>query len=163
MTTLLYVVTLAAALGAALIAGICFTFNNSVLPALTRLPAQQGMSAMQTINSVILNRPFLGAFVGTTVGCAGLLAHALWNWSAPGSGLRLAGSLSYLFGVLVVTRARNIPENERLAALPAQGEQAAEAWAQYVRRWTFWNAVRWVLSLAAAALLVLALSAPLGG
>ena len=155
MTTPLDIVTLTAALGSGLIAGVCFAFSNSVLPALARLPGQQGMSAMQTINLVILNRAFLGAFVGTALACAVLLLHSLWAWSASGAGLRLAGSSCYLLGVLVVTRARNIPENDRLAALPAQAEQAA-AWAGYVRRWTFWNDVRWLLSLAASALFVLA-------
>ncbi|OBX34943.1 hypothetical protein A8U91_04006 [Halomonas elongata] len=37
------------------------------MKALARLPFSEGMTAMQAINVVVLNRVFLGAFIGTAV------------------------------------------------------------------------------------------------
>jgi uncharacterized membrane protein len=41
-----------ALLGAAMIAGVFFAFSSFVMPALARLPAAGGISAMQSINVV---------------------------------------------------------------------------------------------------------------
>src|SRR5690349_19510407 len=90
------VVAFLAALGCGLIGGVFFAFSSFVLPALARLPARAGISAMQSINIVVLNRSFLGVFLGTAGLCAALAVDALTHWSAPQSGLRLAGALSYL-------------------------------------------------------------------
>ena len=62
--------SLASALGAGLIAGVFFAFSSFVMPALAKLPAVQGVAAMQSINLVVLNRSFLGVFVGTAVLCS---------------------------------------------------------------------------------------------
>jgi uncharacterized membrane protein len=43
-----------ALLGAAMIAGVFFAFSSFVMPALARLPAAGGISAMQSINVVVL-------------------------------------------------------------------------------------------------------------
>jgi uncharacterized membrane protein len=157
-TRLLSCVTLGAALGAGLIAGVFFAFSNFVMPALARLPELRGMSAMQSINVTVLNRWSLGAFLGTAALCAGLAGDALLRWSAPGAHLRLAGSLLYLAGGLLVTRACNVPWNQALAALPAQGKAAAKTWASFLVEWNFWNDVRAAASFGAAALFILALS-----
>jgi uncharacterized membrane protein len=113
---------------------------------------------MQSINVTVLNRSFLGAFVGTAALCAALAGDAVLRWSAPGARLRLAGSLLYLVGSLLVTRACNVPWNEALAALPAQGRAAAKTWASFLVEWNFWNDVRAAASFAAAALFIFALS-----
>ena len=47
---LLFVLTLFAALGCAMMAGVFFAFSSFVMPALRRLPATQGIAAMQAIN-----------------------------------------------------------------------------------------------------------------
>ena len=52
----LYLLAFAAALGGGLMAGLFFAFSNSVMGALARLPAAQGVAAMNSINVVILNR-----------------------------------------------------------------------------------------------------------
>src|SRR5881394_1282723 len=94
----IWLITFLAASGSGLIGGVFFAFSSFVLPALARLPAPQGISAMQSINVVVLNRSFLGAFLGTSLLCSALVLDALLRWSAPHSGLRLAGALSYLAG-----------------------------------------------------------------
>ncbi len=157
ISRLLWFVNFVTALGAGLIAGVFFAFSSFVLPALARLPPLQGVSAMQSINVVVLNRTFLGAFLGTAVGCCALLLDALGRWSAPGARLRLVGSALYLVGSLLVTGACNVPWNDALALLVPNAKATPRAWAAYVDWWSLWNHVRTAASLAATALLMLGL------
>jgi uncharacterized membrane protein len=48
---LLLALTLVAALGCGLMAGLFFAFSVSVMKALARLPSAEGIAAMQSINS----------------------------------------------------------------------------------------------------------------
>jgi len=151
-------ITFLAALGSGLIGGVFFAFSSFVLPALARLPGVQGLLAMQSINVVVLNRSFLGVFLGTALLCGALVLDALLRWSAPHSGLRLAGALLYLVGSLWVTTGLNVPWNDALAAIAPHGKDAARRWLDFVTHWSLWNHVRGVASLLAAALLTLAAS-----
>lgn len=155
---LISLVTVLAALGSGLIGGVFFAFSSFVLPALARLPGLQGLAAMQSINVVVLNRSFLGTFVGTAFACALLLVDALARWSAPGAKLRLAGSLLYLLGSLLVTMELNVPWNEVLARIEPQAPGAARSWASFVAGWSRWNQLRTAASILAAALLIVAAS-----
>ncbi|MFN2411780.1 MAG: hypothetical protein ABR535_01815 [Pyrinomonadaceae bacterium] len=65
MEKIIFFVTLLAALGRGLIAGVFFAFSVAIMGALGRRPANEGMAAMQSINIEILNTIFLGAFMGT--------------------------------------------------------------------------------------------------
>jgi uncharacterized membrane protein len=154
---LLFALILVAALGCGLMAGLFFAFSVSVMPALGRLPAAQGIAAMQTINAVILNPLFLTTFLGTAAACLGVIIFSLLRWSNLGAAYLLAGGALYLAGSLLVTMLFNVPRNEALAAAPAAPD-SARLWANYLATWTAWNHVRTVASLAAAALLTLALS-----
>ena len=69
------VLTVAAALGCGIVAGVFFAFSSFVMAALARLPAGQGIAAMQSINVTVLNRGFLSLFVGT--GFVGVIAAAI--------------------------------------------------------------------------------------
>ena len=55
-----------ALLGSALIAGVFFAFSSFIMKALARVPSHEGIAAMKSINVVVLNRSFLGVFIGTT-------------------------------------------------------------------------------------------------
>ena len=59
---------------------------------------------------------------------------------------------------MAVTIARNVPLNDRLAALERGDTGGAALWEEYLDRWTAWNHVRTVTSLAAAAALTVALT-----
>ena len=61
---------LGTSLGCGLIAGSFFAFSTFVMGALARLPAAEGIRAMQAINVVVINRWFLGAMLGTAAACA---------------------------------------------------------------------------------------------
>lgn len=149
---------LIAALGCGLVAGIFFAFSSFVMRALAILPASQGIAAMQSINVVVLNRWFFGAFFGTAVVCLlAILAALLW-WRMPESIYLVAGGLLYLVGTILVTIVCNVPRNQSLASFPADDPESAGAWARYVDGWTFWNHVRTAAALAAALAFGLALS-----
>lgn len=156
--TLLDAATLTAALGCGIIAGVFFAFSTFVMPALGRVPAATGLHAMQAINVTVLNRWFLGAFIGLAPLCVALAVAAGQRWGEPGSALLLAGSAVYLVGTFAETRIVHVPMNDALALENAQSPASAAPWAHYLARWTAWNHVRTVASLGAAAAFTLALA-----
>ncbi len=163
MTTKLFsMLPLVAALGAGVVAGVFFAFSSFVMPALARLPPARGIGAMQSINLAVLNRSFLGVFLGTAVCCALLGVRSLLDPSAPGAKLQLVGSASYLVGCLLVTGAFNVPWNDALARLIPDAEPAFAVWSRYLTIWSRWNHVRASASLVAAAAFALSLRERIG-
>lgn len=155
---LLFSLTLFAALGCGLVAGVFFAFSAFVTKALARLPAGEGIAAMQSINVVVLKSWFMAAFLGTAAACVLALIFSLLWWHEPGSAYLLAGSVLYLAGSLLVTIVFNVPRNEVLAAVAPTDPNGAKLWAGYVASWTAWNHVRTAASLAAAAAFTMALA-----
>jgi uncharacterized membrane protein len=143
-----------ALLGSALIGGVFFAFSSFVMTALGRLPSSEGMAAMQSINVVVLNRSFLGAFMGTAL--VSLLAAVLAGvaWNAPAAWFVIAGALSYLVGTFLVTGIGNVPLNERLAEASNDDPDAMPVWDDYLDRWTRLNTVRTVAAMVASVLLI---------
>ena len=153
---LVFALTLIAALGSGLMAGTFFSFSVFVMQALARLAPEQGIAAMQSINVVVINPLFLGAFMGTAAASAVLIGLSLLRWGEPEATYALAGGLLYLVGTAGVTVAFNVPRNNQLAAVDPDSDDGARVWAGYVRTWTAWNHVRTVAALAAAAALTVA-------
>lgn len=151
--------TLLAALGCGVIAGVFFGFSSFVMPALARLRGDRGVRAMQAINVVVMNAGFLGVLLGTALLCGALALGAVADWSGPDAWLRLAGSSSYLIGTIGVTIRYHVPRNDALAKLAADSAAEERFWPEYVAGWSAWNHVRGVASFVAAALLTLALLA----
>jgi uncharacterized membrane protein len=121
------------------------------MAALRRLEPSAGIAAMQSINVVVLNPLFLGAFFGTALLSLVLAVVAALTWSAPGAVYLLAGSLVYLAGAILVTIVFNVPLNNRLAAVKPDGADGRRMWTEYLSTWTNWNHVRMAASLLAAA------------
>jgi len=157
MDGLLFALTLYSALASGLVAGIFFGFSTFIMGALARIPAPQGIAAMQSINIVVINPLFLTAFMGTGLTCLLLAIASLLRWHRPGSGYLLTGAVLYIVGTIVVTFLFNIPLNNALANVDPASTEGARVWADYVVRWTNWNTVRTIAPLAAAALLTMAL------
>jgi uncharacterized membrane protein len=153
----------AAALGSALMAGAFFAFSSFVMPALARLPAAQGVAAMQAINRAALQKPFLLTFVGTGLVCLVLAGLSVAGWSEVRTRYRLAGSIAYLVGTFLVTMVANVPRNDALMALDPSSPQAASYWLSYLSQWLAWNHVRTVAAMAAFVLLILSRLAPSDG
>lgn len=150
-------VTFAAAIGSGLVAGIFFAFSSFVMGALGRIPPEQGINAMQSINVVVINRSFFLAFFGTAALCLALLAGAWFWWGTPAGRLLLLGSVVYLTGTIGVTIFFNVPLNNALAAVVPASTEGATLWAHYLDRWTMWNTVRTVAPTASMALFIAAL------
>ena len=157
MDQLLLTLTVLAALGSGLIAGVFFAFSVSVMAALGRQPPAAAISAMQAINVVIINPLFLGAFMGTALVCVVLAIAALVRWSYPGAGYLLAGGVLYVAGCFLLTMVCNVPLNNRLAAVRPDSVEGANFWRRYLVEWTNWNHARTAASLAAAACFIMAL------
>jgi uncharacterized membrane protein len=150
--------TLVAALGSGMVAGIWFTFSNFVMPALARLPAAQGVAAMQSINVRVLNPGFFLLFFGTGAVSLVLAILALYLWRSPGTLPLLLGGVLYLVGSIGVTRFGNVPLNQALERVDPGAADADSRWRGYVERWTLWNHVRAVATAAAAFAFLFALA-----
>jgi len=142
MSDLLFVLTLLAALGSGLMAGLFFAFSNSIMQALAKRPAPVGIAAMQSIDETILNPVFFLVFFGTALIGLVLAVMALIGWEGAGSAWRLAGGLLYLVGSIGITMAFNVPLNNRLAKAVPESAEGATFWSQYVSVWTAWNHAR---------------------
>ncbi|HZD26142.1 MAG TPA: hypothetical protein VE631_07765 [Alphaproteobacteria bacterium] len=77
------VLTILAALGSGLNAGLFFAFSAFVMKALAGLPPAGGIAAMQAINVAVLNRVFFAVFFGTAALSLALLAAAALTWPGP--------------------------------------------------------------------------------
>ncbi|MBB5808339.1 putative membrane protein [Saccharothrix ecbatanensis] len=136
-------VTIIAALGCGMMAGVFFAFSAMVMPGLRRAEPAVGIAAMRAINLAVVNPAFIGTFVGTAVvGVVAAFEGDPWAW---------AGAALYLLGGIVLTGAFHIPRNNELERRPTP-----EYWTRYLREWTPLNHVRALASLAAAASFILA-------
>jgi uncharacterized membrane protein len=145
-----------------LIAGVYYTFNVAIVPALRALTGTQHIAAMQAINRKIQNPVFFLSFFGPTL-LLPLAAYLHRNGSQ--FGLLVAAALLHLLGGNGVTMAGNIPLNERLDRMDVR--QLSESEADHIRgefqgkgsRWMQWHNIRTVTAtLATALVLVAALS-----
>lgn len=157
LSSFLFALTLVSALGSGLIAGVFFAFSTFVMGALGRLPAPHGIAAMNSINVVVINPWFLGAFMGTAALCVLLAVAAFMKWPEPDAMLLLIGALLYFAGTFLVTMIFNVPLNDALAAVAPDSPAGADLWTRYLSTWTNWNHARTVAALAASALLTIAL------
>ena len=79
--------------------GNFLAFSTFVMGALGRLPQSAGISAMQSINVVVINPVFLSVFMGTAILCIVLTIAALIGWS-PRIALSHRRQLSLFCGLL---------------------------------------------------------------
>ncbi|MDY6943273.1 MAG: anthrone oxygenase family protein [Pseudomonadota bacterium] len=150
----------AALMGSALIGGVFFAFSSFVMKALARVPAPQGIAAMQSINVVVINRSFLGTFMGTAALSFGLVVTTLVFGNGASTAWFVAGAFAYILGTFLVTLWANVPLNNRLAAASPTHAESHPFWRHYVTRWTLWNHVRTLAAITAALLFAIGLAQP---
>ena len=155
--SLRFALTLFAALGCGLMAGLFFAFSVSVMKALARLTPAQGIAAMQAINVAILNPVFLAVFLGTAVVSVLAIIVSFLRWNTPGALYLLAGGALYLIGNILVTAVFNVPMNNALDSMAPADPGSASLWADYLSSWTAWNHVRTITAVSAMAAFTLAL------
>ncbi len=157
MNALVPLVGITALLGSALVGGIFFAFSSFVMKALARVPSAEGIAAMQSINVVVINPSFLGAFMGTAVLSLVIAGLAFTGWGRPSAFFFLGGAIFYFAGTFLVTVLGNVPLNDQLAAASATDAAARGVWEHYLGRWTMWNHVRTAAAIVAALLYSLGL------
>ena len=158
MSAGLTLLTGAAAVGSATVGGVFYAFSTFVMPALRRLPAPQGVAAMQAINVSAVRPGLMVALFGTAAACAAVGVWAGVSWQSRRSLLLIAGAALYLAGAVGITAAHNVPLNNSLARYQPADPGLDQAWRHYLRSWTAGNHLRTAACLLAAALLSSALS-----
>ena len=157
MSQFILIVGTTALLGSALIGGVFFAFSSFVMKALAALPSSKGIAAMQSINVVVINPSFLGAFMGTAVLSLVMAWLAFRGWDYPSALFFLGGAIFYFAGTFLVTVLGNVPLNDQLAAMSETDDAAHRMWEHYLDQWVKWNHVRTVASTVAALLYFLGL------
>lgn len=153
----LFALTLVAALGCGLNAGVFFAFSSFVMKALARLPAAHGIAAMQSINVVAVTPSFMTALFGTAAASVALAVWALADWDDSFGPYLLLGSAVYLLATIGPTITYHVPRNDALAKVEPCAAEAPGRWTRYLAQWTRWNHLRAAGALAAAAALTGAL------
>jgi uncharacterized membrane protein len=148
---------IAAALGSGLIAGIFFAFSTFIMQAFARLPADQGIAAMQAINATILRSPFMVVFLLTVALSVFIAVMAIVYWRGGVSILMIAGAALYIVTTFLSTIVFNVPLNDALDKVDGRTAEAAQLWSAYLSDWTRWNHLRTVASLLASCAFVRAL------
>jgi uncharacterized membrane protein len=159
MPDALLVLTFVTALGAAVAGGVFFAFSNFVMRALGRIPAAEGIRAMQEINVTVINPWFMTALFGTGVGCLAVIVVTLADWESSYGPYLVAAGAVYVVGTVVVTMALNVPRNEALARVEPGGDEGVAVWGRYLVEWTRWNSVRTFASLATTAAMMAGIAA----
>lgn len=156
MDPTLTVLFIVAIVGTAVVGGVFFAFSNFIMSALGQLEAREAVVAMQRINVTVLNRWFFALFFGSGLAAVLVAGWAVFAMSELDPTWATLGAAMYLFGCIGVTGVVNVPLNERLAQVDANGPESEAVWSGYLRRWTRANHVRTVASGGAAVLLIVA-------
>jgi uncharacterized membrane protein len=147
--------TVIAAAGTAMVAGVFFAFSTFVMQGLGRLPAPEAARAMQSINVTAVRPAFMTLLFGTAAVCVAAMVAGWRDRGSASSPWLLAAGLLYLVGTIGVTMALNVPLNDKLAALDPTA--AAAEWPTYLRDWVRSNHLRTLSSTAAAVSFLVAL------
>lgn len=126
------------------------------MTALSQLTARDAALAMQRINVTVLNLGFFALFFGSGIAAVVVAGWAFMEEGRSNATLSTIGAALYVFGCIGVTGTVNVPLNQRLAAIDANGPESEEVWQDYLRRWTRANHVRTAASGGAAVLLLIA-------
>lgn len=157
------VVTIAALLCSALVAGFLFAFAVVAMPGLSALGDRAYLDAFRALDRVVQDRQplFLAVWAGSALLPAVAAVTRLLSDDGPVLGLLIAAAVLALVGVQLPTVAVNIPLNNRVQALDVDALDAAGAERErraFESRWTRWNAVRTVAAAVVVLLLALALA-----
>lgn len=157
MAFILPVLLVAAAIGSGLIAGIFFAFSTFIMTAFARIPPEQGIAAMNSINTTIVRSPFMLLFIPVAIICVAIAVMAFMDWRGSASIWMIGGAAAYVVASFISTIAFNVPMNDALANVSGSGSEAVTLWNRYLSDWTWWNHVRTLASLASAIAFVRAL------
>ena len=139
MPSLLEFLSLSAALGSGLVAGICFAFAAFLMRSFDDLGPEAAIRVMRSLNARILRSSAMAVWFGTLL--VGVAAAVIAEERA----VALAAATLYGIAAVGITGRGNVPLNESLDRVDPEGPEAAEAWHEYLVGWGRWNALRTVL------------------
>ncbi len=149
----------AAAIGSGLLGGVLFAFSSFVMPALLRIPPDEGISAMQSINRQAPTFAFGSLIAVTALLASGVGLHAVFNRDQPGAGWTGIGTMSIMLA-LAITGVYNVPRNNRLATFDAATPEAARYWSTFLTEWILANHLRTAFCTIAVTSYIIALRQP---
>ena len=145
-----------------LVAGLLFAFALLTMPGLATLRDREFVRAFAAIDAIIQRNNLL--FILTWAGSAvSLIIASVIGFSQLDGVLRLlllAATAAYVAGVQVPTIAVNVPLNNALQRVDADGaddKSVQLARAQFEPRWVRWNVARTIVSIAVTATLLVVL------
>lgn len=149
---------LLATLSTGLMAGIFFTWTNAVTPGIGKLNDIEYLSALQSMNRVILNPAFYIVFWGAVLLIP--LATALNYRTDPNTIFRLlvSATIIYWLGAFFVTFLGNIPLNNLLDKTNLEGinlEEANNLRKSIEIKWNNFNLIRTITSSISFLLLII--------
>lgn len=154
---IILLLTIVTAITVGLVGGVFFAFSSFIMRALGALPPPTAISAMQSINVVVLRSLFLTAFFAAGLTSVILAVHAAFAWESHVALWQLAGGLVYVLGCVAVTVAANVPLNNTLAIVSPESAEGETVWTRYLSDWTLWNHIRTVACVISAICLTMAL------
>ena len=130
-----------------LMAGIFFTWSNAVKPGIGKLSDLEYLRSLQSMNRVILNKAFIGIFLGAIIAVA--LVPIFHFKIAPNSifWLLLLAPVIYWIGVFGVTVFGNIPLNEILDKINLESITSEEIKALRTSIEVKWNNLNLIRSI----------------
>lgn len=141
----------------AIVGGAFLTFSDFVMRSLDRANTDAGIEVMQVINREVFNFVFMALFLGMTALSPLMIGYAVIYLSDPGAALIMLAGGIYLVGVFGVTMVFNVPMNKQLVTLDHASQEAAAYWKNtYFPKWTLWNTVRTIASIASASCYLIA-------
>lgn len=159
MTTAAFATGFLALIATATVAGLLFGYWCSVMPALDQVPARTAIAVMRRINVVIVNPPFLAAFLGAAALLPAAAVLAWWTGAGAAAGWFAAAAGLYGIGTFGVTVALNVPLNDALERLSDEPAAPEEEWPAFAGPWNRWHALRTAASVLALACSGLGLAA----
>ena len=141
-----------------LMAGIFFTWSNAVKPGIGKLSDLEYLRALQSMNRVILNKAFIGIFLGSVIAVA--LVPVFHFKLFPNSifWMFVLALVTYWIGVFGTTAFGNIPLNEILDKVNLESLNLEEITPLRTRievKWNNLNLIRSISSGITFALLII--------
>ncbi|MEO0718099.1 MAG: anthrone oxygenase family protein [Pseudomonadota bacterium] len=147
---------LVAGLSSALVAGVFQSFSDFVMQGLTAARPASGAEAMRMINRTVFRSAFLAMFLALVPASLMLAGYAWFTMSGAAQSWIVAGAMTYLPSVFLVTILGNVPRNEQLDRLDPHAPETERYWRRYGIEWTRLNHVRTVGSVVTGACFLMA-------
>ena len=138
-----------------LMAGVFFTWSNAVKPGIGKLSDLEYLRALQSMNRVILNKAFIGIFLGSIIAVA--LVPVFYFKLFPNNifWMFILALVSYWIGVFGTTVFGNIPLNEILDKVNLESINLEEITALRTRIEVKWNKLNLIRSISSGITFVL--------